>query len=201
MEKPQVLLIDDDQDFSNAIKASFEKEGYSVAAAYDGEEGVRLAKKMTPDLVVLDVMMPKKDGYSVCHDIKSDDATSSIPVIMPPLAAIPYANRASKALPSSIQYRRNRQPFASCRSGCSFCRRSRAACSSVLWLIPFSSSATQAAGRTPPIADAKAHGTELPAESCQLPTGPQRCGRQSVPRSATGSPNRQKRKPCEKGRD
>ena len=82
MEKPQVLLIDDDQDFSNAIKASFEKEGYSVAAAYDGEEGVRLAKKMTPDLVVLDVMMPKKDGYSVCHDIKSDDATSSIPVIM-----------------------------------------------------------------------------------------------------------------------
>ena len=82
MEKPHVLLIDDDQDFCNAVKASFEQGGYEVTLAYDGEEGLRLVKKMNPSLVVLDVMMPKKDGYSVCHDIKSHDATSSIPVIM-----------------------------------------------------------------------------------------------------------------------
>lgn len=80
--KPTVLLIDDDRDFVEAIQKTLENSGFNVAAAFDGEEGLRHAKKIKPDIVILDVMMPQKEGYSVCHDLKSSALTSKIPVLI-----------------------------------------------------------------------------------------------------------------------
>ena len=82
MEKHLVLIIDDDHDFVDAVKIVLENHNFSVLTAFDGEEGLRLTEKWIPDIVILDVMMPKKDGYSVCHDIKSKRLTSHIPVLM-----------------------------------------------------------------------------------------------------------------------
>jgi len=82
MEKPNILLVDDDKDFVEAIKIALDNRGFEVVTAFDGEEALLKAKKLKPDLIILDVMLPKKDGYSVCHDLKSDDTTSHIPILM-----------------------------------------------------------------------------------------------------------------------
>ncbi len=82
MKKKTVLLVDDDRDFINAIKTTFESQNFEVQVADDGEAALVSVKSQKPDLVILDVMMPKRDGYSVCHEMKSHDATARIPVIM-----------------------------------------------------------------------------------------------------------------------
>ena len=78
----KILLIDDDPDLLNAVKMILESKNYSVAAAYGGIEGLEKAKTENPDLIVLDVMMPDKDGYVVCKELKSDPQLSNIPVIL-----------------------------------------------------------------------------------------------------------------------
>lgn len=82
MENLSVLLVDDDKDFVDSIQRALETHGFAVKTAYDGEDGLIKAKKIKPDLIILDVMLPKKDGYSVCHDLKENDSTSHIPIIM-----------------------------------------------------------------------------------------------------------------------
>lgn len=82
MEKRMVLLVDDDRDFLESVKTIFEANGFNVETAFDGEAGLRKAKRMQPDLIVLDVMLPKKDGFSVCHDLKDNERTASIPILM-----------------------------------------------------------------------------------------------------------------------
>ena len=75
----KILIIDDDPHISEALRLYLEKEGYETKNAYDGVEGVSLFKKYDPDLVVLDIMMPKKDGWQVCREIRE---ISSKPIIM-----------------------------------------------------------------------------------------------------------------------
>jgi two-component system alkaline phosphatase synthesis response regulator PhoP len=69
-EKQTILLVDDDPDILQMISYNVEKEGYTVYCAADGEEGIKMAKEVKPDLVLLDVMMPKMDGIEVCHVIR-----------------------------------------------------------------------------------------------------------------------------------
>lgn len=78
----KILLIDDDPDLLNAVSMILESKNYEVAAAFGGIEGLEKAKTEKPDLIVLDVMMPDKDGYAVCKDLKSDPQLSKIPVIL-----------------------------------------------------------------------------------------------------------------------
>jgi len=78
----KILLIDDDPDLVNAVSMILESKNYKVAAAFGGIEGLEKAKTENPDLIVLDVMMPDKDGYAVCKELKSDPRLSSIPVIL-----------------------------------------------------------------------------------------------------------------------
>ena len=78
----KILLIDDDPDLVNAVRMILESKNYNVAAAFGGIEGLEKAKTENPDLIVLDVMMPDKDGYSVCKELKSDPQLRSIPVIL-----------------------------------------------------------------------------------------------------------------------
>jgi DNA-binding response OmpR family regulator len=74
-----ILVIDDDRNICEVIKLYLQKEGYKVAVAYDGQAGIDEFLRETPELVVLDIMMPKKDGWEVLKQIRK---TSSTPVIM-----------------------------------------------------------------------------------------------------------------------
>jgi len=78
----KILLIDDDPDLVNAVRMILESKNYKVAAAFGGVEGLEKAKTENPDLIVLDVMMPDKDGYTVCKELKSDPRLRRIPVIL-----------------------------------------------------------------------------------------------------------------------
>ena len=78
----KILLIDDDPDLLNAVRMILESKNYNVAMAFGGIEGLEKAKTENPDLIVLDVMMPDKDGYSVCKELKSNPELSRIPVIL-----------------------------------------------------------------------------------------------------------------------
>lgn len=75
----KILVMDDEVNIADIIKFNLEKDGYRVLTANDGEVGMKLYAKEKPDLVVLDIMMPKKDGIQVLKEIR---ATSTVPVIM-----------------------------------------------------------------------------------------------------------------------
>lgn len=77
-----ILVIDDDSANRDILKTRLEAAGYAVAQAEDGEQGVRLSQSLRPDLILMDVMMPKVDGRLACRVLKSNDATKNIPVIM-----------------------------------------------------------------------------------------------------------------------
>lgn len=82
MDKKKVLLVEDDRDFIDAVKIVFDHYNFNVITAFDGEEALTKAQICQPDVVVLDVMIPKKDGYTVCAELKENETTSHIPVLM-----------------------------------------------------------------------------------------------------------------------
>jgi diguanylate cyclase (GGDEF)-like protein len=78
----RILVADDDQEILDLLKFTFESEHYRVITASDGEKAAELAVKEQPDLVILDVNMPKLSGYEVCEKIRQDSSTCLIPIIM-----------------------------------------------------------------------------------------------------------------------
>jgi two-component system alkaline phosphatase synthesis response regulator PhoP len=82
MSRGKVLVVDDEEYIQHILNFSFSAEGYEVMTAGDGEEAIKKAKSTKPDVIVLDIMMPKMDGYAACKQIKSDPVTKSIPVIL-----------------------------------------------------------------------------------------------------------------------
>lgn len=80
--KKRILVVDDEPDFAAIVQGNLEKEGFEVDVAYDGVEGLAKIKASRPDAVVLDVMMPEKDGYQVCRELKGDNELCDIPVIL-----------------------------------------------------------------------------------------------------------------------
>jgi DNA-binding response OmpR family regulator len=80
--KKCVLVVDDDPDIVILIKYHLESEGYQVITAYNGLEAFEQISKHHPDLIVLDIMMPKVDGWVVCHSVKSTQTTRDIKVII-----------------------------------------------------------------------------------------------------------------------
>jgi CheY-like chemotaxis protein/nitrogen-specific signal transduction histidine kinase len=77
-----ILVIDDDPMIHNQMKRSFEKEGYKIVCASDGEEGLTLARKLHPTLITLDVLMPGMDGWTVLTKLKDDPEVANIPVFV-----------------------------------------------------------------------------------------------------------------------
>lgn len=77
-----VLVVDDDRMTVSALTAILEDEGLLVLAAHDGEEGLAIARRDRPDLVLTDLGMPRLDGPGLCRALKADPATSHIPVIV-----------------------------------------------------------------------------------------------------------------------
>ena len=68
----KVLIVDDEEDILELLKYNLEKEGYLVKTALDGREGVKIAKKFIPDLILLDIMMPKQDGVETCRQLREN---------------------------------------------------------------------------------------------------------------------------------
>ena len=78
----RILVVDDEADFASLVQGNLEKEGFQVEVAYNGAEGLAKVHANPPDAIVLDVMMPEKDGYAVCKELKGSDATCNIPVVL-----------------------------------------------------------------------------------------------------------------------
>ena len=77
-----VLVVDDQPHIVRLIQVNLEKEGFRVVTASDGVEGIEKVREERPDLVILDVIMPRKDGFEVLREIKGDDALAETPVVM-----------------------------------------------------------------------------------------------------------------------
>jgi CheY-like chemotaxis protein len=78
----KVLVVDDDKNTVKFLSVALQENGYEAIGAHDGEEGLQRLQEAKPDLVVLDVMMPKRSGFTLFKRLKKDDDTKSIPVIM-----------------------------------------------------------------------------------------------------------------------
>jgi two-component system, OmpR family, alkaline phosphatase synthesis response regulator PhoP len=78
----KILVVDDEPDIVEMIKAALESASYRVLMAYNGKEGLEKAKKEKPDAIVLDIMMPEKDGFVTCKELKADPETQEIPVLI-----------------------------------------------------------------------------------------------------------------------
>jgi DNA-binding response OmpR family regulator len=77
-----VLVVDDDPDLVETVSMNLEAKGFQVGKAFDGVEGWESIQARRPDLIVLDVMMPRKNGYELCEELKGDDQYKGIPIIM-----------------------------------------------------------------------------------------------------------------------
>ena len=82
MAKGKILVVDDEIYIVHILDFSLGMEGYSVVTALDGEQALEKVAQQKPDLIVLDIMMPKLDGYETCKALKSKDETKDIPVIL-----------------------------------------------------------------------------------------------------------------------
>jgi CheY-like chemotaxis protein len=100
----KVLVVDDNPDARETVRLILEAEGYEVLEACDGERGVEMARSSAPDLIVMDMMMPKKDGFVACLELKRDPHFSGTPIIM--LSGIENhlrAGSAAKNIQSGLQ--------------------------------------------------------------------------------------------------
>jgi len=80
--KPRILIVDDEPDLVAVLRLGLQMEGFEVLEAGDGEEGLRKAQQDKPDLVVLDLMLPRMDGYQVCRTLKFDARFKSLPIFI-----------------------------------------------------------------------------------------------------------------------
>ena len=80
--KPKVLLVDDEPDLVQMVSLRLKAAGYEVTTALDGQQALDRVKESKPDLMILDLMLPKLDGYKVCRLLKFDERTKEIPVLI-----------------------------------------------------------------------------------------------------------------------
>ena len=80
--KAKILLVDDDADFIDSTKTVLESQAYEVIVAREGNEGLRMAREESPDLILLDVIMPVKDGFTAAEQLKQDPELRKIPTLM-----------------------------------------------------------------------------------------------------------------------
>lgn len=78
----KILLVDDEQDIVETLKFVLESDGYTCYCAYNGEDGLKLAREIIPDLMILDIMMPKINGFKISRLLKYDAKYKNIPIIM-----------------------------------------------------------------------------------------------------------------------
>jgi two-component system phosphate regulon response regulator PhoB len=82
VSKPRVLIIEDERALTKVLAYNLQREGYDTTIAHDGQEGLRRAQTLLPDLIILDLMLPLMSGLDVCREIRASDRTRDIPIIM-----------------------------------------------------------------------------------------------------------------------
>lgn len=82
MAQPRILIIEDEQGLTQTLSWYFNKEGYETLVAHEGQEGLRKAQTLLPDVVLLDLMLPGMSGLDVCRELRAGDRTRDIPIIM-----------------------------------------------------------------------------------------------------------------------
>ncbi|HUV37641.1 MAG TPA: response regulator [Patescibacteria group bacterium] len=82
MNKGKILVVDDEVNITQILEFSIGSEGYEVITAQNGEDAVDKARREQPDLIILDIMMPKIDGYEACRILKANPLTKNIPVVL-----------------------------------------------------------------------------------------------------------------------
>jgi len=80
--KPRILVVDDEPEAVELVEFNLKQAGYAVTTAIDGAEALKKARHQTPDLIVLDVMLPEMDGFEICKTLRLDAATARVPIIM-----------------------------------------------------------------------------------------------------------------------
>jgi two-component system alkaline phosphatase synthesis response regulator PhoP len=88
----RILVVDDEPDMVEMIKAALESASHQVIAAFDGKEGIEKARRERPDAIVLDIMMPEKDGFVACKELKADPACKDIPILILTAVGEHFAN-------------------------------------------------------------------------------------------------------------
>jgi len=82
MSPKKILIVDDEVDLVETVRFPLEMEGFNVLVSYNGEDALSQARKERPDLILLDLMLPKLDGYKVCRLLKFDERYKNIPILM-----------------------------------------------------------------------------------------------------------------------
>jgi len=82
MSQKKILVVDDEADLVETVRFPLEMEGFNVLICYNGEDALNQARKERPDLILLDLMLPKLDGYKVCRLLKFDEKYKHIPILM-----------------------------------------------------------------------------------------------------------------------
>jgi two-component system phosphate regulon response regulator PhoB len=82
VSKPQILIVEDEEDIRELVRYNLERENFAVTEAESGEAGLKAVTKKKPDLILLDLMLPGKDGLQICRELKQGDASRNIPVVM-----------------------------------------------------------------------------------------------------------------------
>lgn len=82
MGRPRILIIDDERGLTQALEYTLAREGFDVAAAHDGSEGLRKAQTLLPDAIILDLMLPGLSGLDICRQLRAGDRTRTVPILM-----------------------------------------------------------------------------------------------------------------------
>jgi len=88
----KILVVDDEPDMVDMIKAALESASHRVVTAYNGQEGIEKARKEKPDAIILDIMMPVKDGFVACKELKTDPLCKDIPILILTAVSEHFAN-------------------------------------------------------------------------------------------------------------
>ncbi len=102
MTEPLVLLVDDEPNIRETVSFILEMEGYRVATAEDGNEALEKARRLRPPVMLLDAMLPRRDGFDVCRTIKADPELSAIKVVM--LTALGQKSDRERALEAGADF-------------------------------------------------------------------------------------------------
>ncbi len=92
----KILIIEDEQAIADAMQTGLTEAGYEAITAYDGEEGLNKAKEIIPDLILLDLMLPKKDGITVLKELREFEKTNEVPVLI--LSQLSDTNKISEGV-------------------------------------------------------------------------------------------------------
>src|SRR5688572_7351396 len=82
LRRKKILVVDDQTDLLELLRAHFKEEGFAIATATNGVDAIRKARSLSPDLVILDVVLPELDGFAVCEILRKDPSTATLPILM-----------------------------------------------------------------------------------------------------------------------